>query len=301
MSEQTPIERKQQLASKDLEPRVAEPAAELERVARALLEQNRENRQFICSVAHDLRSPLVNLQGFSQVLSHSCADIREILLHAEVPQSLRQRGEAILDGEIGESLYYIQKAVTDLSDMLTALLKLSRVGHASYKVELIDLGELFGEIVAARSEEIARAAAIIVMKDLPPVRGDRAALGEVFSQLLSNALHYADPERPLKIEIGTIAQPDIDHLSTRLNSHTTCFVRDNGSGIPSQLHSKVFQPFQRLHPKSAQGNGIGLAVARRIVERHNGRIWFESQADIGTTFFVALPARESDPACAKTV
>jgi signal transduction histidine kinase len=103
---------------------------------------------------------------------------------------------------------------------------------------------------------------------------------------LGNALNYLDPKRPSRIEVGSLG---LDQANAAAGL-CIYYVRDNGLGISESGRAKVFQPFQRLHPQAAAGEGLGLAIVQRVVERHGGRIWFESAVGQGTTFFVALPA-----------
>ena len=121
------------------------------------------------------------------------------------------------------------------------------------------------------------------------MRGDATALEQLFANLIGNALQYLDATRAGMIAIGSLsltANGTADGLQT-------FFVRDNGLGIPESCLKKVFQAFQRAHPEVAQGEGIGLAIVRRIVERHRGKIWVESTVGEGSTFFVALPSTKA--------
>jgi signal transduction histidine kinase len=131
----------------------------------------------------------------------------------------------------------------------------------------------------------------------PAVWGDRTALEQVFANLIGNALNYLDPRRPGIIEIGCLpgTQPPRELAGATENPWRTYYVKDNGLGIPAAHQAKVFQAFQRLHPAAGGGEGIGLTIVQRIVQRHQGKIWLESQAGAGTTFFVALPAAAKKP------
>src|SRR5262249_47100517 len=123
------------------------------------------------------------------------------------------------------------------------------------------------------------------VQDLPLAWGDATACEQLFANLISNALKYIDPKRPGVIEVGS--DPWEGHETTE--GLQTYYVKDNGLGIPEACQSKIFQVFQRFHPDVAQGDGMGLAIVRRIVARHNGKVWAESKPGAGSTFFVALP------------
>jgi signal transduction histidine kinase len=121
-----------------------------------------------------------------------------------------------------------------------------------------------------------------VVGALPPARSDPTAVEQVLANLIGNALHYLDPERPGLVEVGS--------LSDGPNGAHSYYVRDNGIGIPAAYHPKLFQALQRLHPDKAPGEGIGLAIVRRVLERLGGTIKLESAPGVGTTFTFTLPA-----------
>jgi PAS domain S-box-containing protein len=266
----------------ELEQRVQERTAELAESNRQLAQKNDENETFVYSVSHDLRSPLVNLEGFGKELGMSCADLRRILADGDLPAAVRERGLALLDGEMAESLRYIQTAVARLSAIIDALLRLSRVGRVVYQPEVVDVNAVVARVVEAMRGTARERGATVTIGDLPPARADRTAVEQVFANLVGNALNYLEPGRPGEVSVGTTAAP--------APGFSAYFVRDNGSGIPAAYVAKVFQAFQRLHPDRAAGEGMGLATVRRIVERHGGKVWLESTAGDGSTFFFTLPA-----------
>jgi signal transduction histidine kinase len=122
---------------------------------------------------------------------------------------------------------------------------------------------------------------------LPPVWGDPVALEQVFANLIGNAVNYLSPSREGRVEIGTTPAPP------GVRSLRIFYVRDNGLGIPEIALPRLFSAFQRLHGNVAPGEGIGLALVRRVVERHGGRVWAESTEGVGTTFYVSLPEAAS--------
>ncbi|HEV3257297.1 MAG TPA: CHASE3 domain-containing protein [Gemmataceae bacterium] len=272
-----------------LEQRVVERTAELAEANRELVQKNRENEMFVYSVSHDLRSPLVNLQGFSKELGQAGQDFRALLADAGLPEAVRRRGIGLVDGEMAESIRFIQTAVERLSGIIDALLRLSRAGRVEFRHQHVPMNGLLARVVEAMSSTMAERGAAVTVADLPPAWGDPTAVEQVFANLVGNALNYLDPSRPGVIEIGSANAAGTAAPGGRA-SLQTYYVRDNGLGIPEPYAPKVFQAFQRLHPGRAKGEGIGLAMVRRTVERHGGRIWFESTEGAGSTFFVALPA-----------
>jgi len=242
-----------------------------------------ENEAFVYSVSHDLRSPLVNLQGFSKELTRSLADLRAHIETGESTVEGRDAQRGILDGPMTSSIRFIQTAVTRLSNIINALLQLSRAGRVVYQGQKVEVSKIVARIVDSMHATIGERKATVRVDELPAAWGDPAAIEQIFANLIGNALNYLDKRRPGEISIGSL--PANADSAGRI----VYFIRDNGLGIAETGHSKIFQPFQRLHPQAAPGEGMGLAIIYRVVERLGGRIWFMSPAGQGTTFFVSLP------------
>lgn len=275
--------------NEELEQRVAARTAELAESNRQLAQKNEENETFVYSVSHDLRSPLVNLEGFSKELLAVCADLRGLLRDEEVPAAVRGQALGLLDGDMAESIHFIETAVARLSSIIDALLRLSRAGRVVYRQQAVDVSAVVTRVVRSMTATTAQRGATITVGPLPPAWGDPTGVEQVFANLVGNALNYLDPARPGRVELGSLDQADLAGGERRGAWHAY-YVRDNGLGIPAAYVPKVFQAFQRLHADMAPGEGMGLAIVRRIVERHGGRIWLESEPGAGSTFFVTLPA-----------
>jgi signal transduction histidine kinase len=256
----------------------------------ALAQKDRDNEMFVYSVSHDLRAPLINLQGFSQELAAVCADLRGLLATVNLPVDVRRRATTLLERDAAESVHFIQTAVTRLAGIIDALLRLSRVGRVEYQWQMVDVRAAVVRVVESLRDTIAQRGAEVTLGDLPPAWGDPQALEQVFANLIGNAINYLDPQRPGRIEIGSHAKPGEPRAAWR-----TYYVKDNGLGIPEGQQGKLFLAFQRLHPDVAAGEGIGLALVRRVVERHSGRVWLESVTGVGSTFFIALRDRPHEP------
>jgi signal transduction histidine kinase len=264
-----------------LEQRVRERTAELADSNRQLAERNEENETFVYSVSHDLRSPLVNLEGFSKELDMVRGELRQILADCGLPSAVRQKGLDLVDGDMAESIRYIRSAVARLGAIIDALLQLSRVGRVVYRLERVDVQAIVDRVLEAMRGTIQQCGAQVAVGNLPPVMADATATELVFANLIGNAVNYLDPARPGRIEVGTVGDA--------LPGYRTFFVRDNGLGIPAAYVPKVFQAFQRLHPDRAEGEGMGLAIVRRIVERHGGKVGLDSAPGAGSTFSFTLP------------
>ena len=272
---------------------LARRADELARINETLRQQTQENEMFIYSVSHDLRVPLVNLQGFSKELIRACDELRAALSDSSIDAQMRQRIERVVDEDIGEALHYLQTAVLRASHIIDALLRLSRIGRVEYRHQKVEVRDIVPRVIDAMQGSIRARRAQVQVSDLPAVWGDPTALEQVFANLIGNAVNYLDPSREGRIEIGTTPAPP------GVQSLRIFYVRDNGLGIPAIALPRLFNAFQRLHGTAAAGEGIGLALVRRVVERHGGRVWAESAEGVGTTFYLSLPEAGARPAAGR--
>ena len=283
--------RREQLHAGVLERR----AEELDSVNVQLREKARENEMFVYSVSHDLRSPLVNLQGFGKELEFIGKDLARLVDRDEVPPEVRRQARAMIATEMGESIGFIQTAVTRLSGIIDALLRLSRAGQVEYRRQQVDVTPIVGRVVVALRGTIEERGATVNVAELPTAWGDPTAIEQVFANLIGNALNYLDRARPGLIEVFAVEPDESGGPAEGVAPGSVAYaVRDNGLGISPSYKAKVFTAFQRLHGDVAKGEGVGLALVRRIVERLGGRVWFESEPGQGTTFYVSFPAAEPE-------
>lgn len=285
MTQQKLLERSLEQAAAELETRVEQRTRQVERTLAELKSKNEEVEAFVYIVSHDLRAPLVNVQGFVRELGISCSRLKTVLSSLPLPEQDRQIIGEILEEDISGALRFISASSSKFERLIEALLGLSRQGRRIYCLEPIDVRELVDNAIAAMQQMIDDSSASIRIGPLPTVTADRTALDQVFSNLICNSIKYRSTARPLEVEVGGAVEDKMVHY----------WVRDNGLGIPESGKAKLFQVFQRLHPKIACGEGMGLAIVHRIVERHGGKIRAESQDGEGTTFFFSLPAQPGNP------
>ncbi len=233
---------------------------EIQSKNRELERQNAELERFTYSVSHDLKAPLVTIKGFIGLLQ----------------RDLDSGDRASVAADIDK----IARATDNLARQLDELLELSRVGRLVRPPIDIDLGAMVRDVVSMFAESIAdREAEVSVADDMPAARGDAGRVFEVFQNLVGNALKFMDGASRPRIEVG----------ADLVDGRVLCFVRDNGIGIESDYHERIFNLFERLDTR-IEGTGIGLALAKRIIEFHDGRIWAESDGvGQGTTFWFTLP------------
>jgi PAS domain S-box-containing protein len=251
--------------------------ADLDLANRELAQRNAENESFVYSVSHDLRAPLVNLQGFSQELALAGGALATLLDSPGIPEPVRVNARTLLDGEIQESISFIRNSVRHLGSIIDGLLRLSRVGRIEYESVPVDVAAVVRDMLASMHSTVEAVGAQIDVGPLPTAVGDRNAICQVFANIIGNALKSFDAPRPGRISI-----------SASSTAPPVFAVRDNGIGIPVEYQSKIFHVFQQVHNTRNPGEGMGLAIVRRIIEKHGGRIWFESAAQVGTTFYFTL-------------
>jgi signal transduction histidine kinase len=258
--------------------------SELARRSQELAAKNEEIESFVYVVSHDLRAPLVNLRGFSEELRTSCAELEHRLGQSGMPEALARDLKRVLHEDIDGSLHYVTASGSKLQRLIDSLVTLSRTGRDEYELERLHVANLVRSTLDILRGSIEQSGVRVEVGELPDVHGDLTAIGQVFTNLISNAVKYLQPGRPGAIEIGGEEQPDdMCHF----------WVRDNGAGLHPNAQRRIFQVFQRFHPELAGGEGMGLAIVKRVVERHGGKVWVESQAGTGTTFHVTLPNARS--------
>jgi len=243
-----------------------------------LEERSLENEGFIYCVSHDLRSPLLNIQAFSKELIKSAESTKEELLKSQEEISPSLQG---LLSESKDSLSFILASVGKLTQIIESVLGLSRAGRIPIKLETIDMNLKMETIIKSIESLIRESGCAITILDLPEICGDRVAVNQIFLNLITNSIKYRSPDRPLIIEIG-------EDLSQSNPYYKAIYVKDNAIGIPPNSLEKVFLPFEQIKDRKIAGEGLGLSIVKKLIERIGGRVAVESQENVGTVFTIFL-------------
>ena len=257
-----------------------------------LREANDEIQRFAYIVSHDLRSPLVNIMGFTSELEELRADIFKRIAtlgraaSAPPPAMVAGETEAVLEGQdkqlsqdFSEALGFIKSSIAKMDRLISAILDLTREGRREFEPVRIETRELIEGIVATVAHQAAEADAQIRIEPLPQIVSDRLALEQIFSNLIDNALKYLKPGVPGDISVRG---------QTKLG-FAIFEVADNGRGIDPKDHQRIFDLFRRAGTQDKPGQGIGLAHVRALVRRLGGTLSVSSKLHSGSTFTVTLP------------
>lgn len=260
-----------------------------------LQEANDEIQRFAYIVSHDLRSPLVNIMGFTSELDELRGDIFRRIAELSRPDSLpppamddsASVAEPVLDGpdeqlsqDFTEALEFIKSSIAKMDRLIGAILSLTREGRREFHPASIAMRDLIESIASTVAHQAAEASAQIRVEPLPDIVSDRIAIEQIFSNLIDNALKYLKPDVP----------GDIAIRGRRMLGFAIFEITDNGRGIDPKDHKRIFDLFRRAGPQDRPGQGIGLAHVRALVRRLGGTISVSSELNTGTTFTVTLPS-----------
>jgi len=255
---------------------------EKESLNTVLKNKNKELKQILYATSHDLRTPLVNIQGFNQELAKYLTKLESILNSMEVPDNVKEKIEYIIDEEIPESMNFISSSASKMDYMLSGLLSLSRLGQKRLSIKKLNVNEILEEVLSNFEYEIKNMDVVLEIDELPNCIGDESQINQVFTNLISNALKYLDPDRQGKITIS----------GQKAKQWSNYSVQDNGIGIPEDQQKKIFNLFHQGDPESG-GIGLGLNIIKQIIDRHKGDITVESLKGQGTKFTISLPNDKS--------
>ena len=254
---------------------------ELERLNRDLIAKRQEMENFLYITSHDLRTPLVNIQGFSQNLERYLSELREELAPGRSPQPLNEAVSKLTGKEIPVALKFVLESSHKMDSLISSLLKVARLGRVEMKPQYLEMNDLVKKIVDSTFYQLGEAGATAKVGVLPPCKADPAAVSQLFANLLENSIKYRSGDRPLAISITGEAR----------GARVVYKVADNGSGIAPKDLGRIWDIFYRgSAARPGEGEGIGLTVVKYMTEKNGGSIKAESEEGRGTVFCVELPA-----------
>jgi signal transduction histidine kinase len=234
---------------------------QLKLIVKEIDRSNKELQKFADIVSHDLHEPLRTVSSFIDLLAR------------------RYKGN--LDEKADRYIAFALEGIDRMSKMISGLAAYSKIGTHTREFTMVDLEEILKQVKAGLNKSIEESNAEINHDPLPQIDGDETLLVQLFQNLIGNAIKFRKKDVPPRV-----------HISSELKEKEWLFgVHDNGFGISPEFHDRIFVIFQRLHTREEfAGTGLGLSVCKKIVERHGGRIWVESQPGEGSTFYFTLPA-----------
>ena len=254
----------------------------------------KELESFTYVVSHDMRSPLVNIKGFSIELESAFKKVNSILQtqfgKLDIDQQIQVKR---LFERIPQSISFIKKGAEKLDSMTNQMLKLSRIGRYHLNIQPLDVKQIIQDYTDVISQTVENQNIIIKIGDIPNINGDAVAVSQIFANIIDNSIKYSHPDRQCIIKIdGKIVKNEVAYS-----------IQDNGRGIKKGDEESVFTIFKRTGDNSSiPGEGIGLPYTKTIIEKHMGKIWFESKENHGTSFYFTIAnnlpiskADKSDP------
>ena len=252
---------------------------ERELLHKELKQKNRELEQIVYITSHDLRAPLVNIDGYSREVGRLLKELFTILERDEISAEVKEKVDLIVKKNIAIAENHISTSVSKMNALLSGLLQISRIGRFEINKEKLDMNEIISDIVDTVKYQVEKAGAKVEISELPSCTGDNNLINQLFSNIIENALKYLDPERP-----------GIIRFSGRTENGSSVYcIEDNGIGIPPDHKEKIFEIFYQLKPKQSAGEGLGLTIVMKVINIHHGKIWVESEPGTGSKFYVSLP------------
>ncbi|MDP4266608.1 MAG: response regulator [Bacteroidota bacterium] len=244
-----------------------------------LNQKNKELEQIVYVASHDLRSPLLNINGYARELKAILSTLKSETGKHSIPEELQNKFNELLGNFADDSLDYILKSTRKIDKLVNALLKYSRLGRVEINIKKLNVSGIIDDILKTFDYVIQFNNVQVIKGDIPECLGDELQINQLFSNLIDNALKYLDTERKGIINIYGKSNSDFSEY----------FIEDNGIGIATEKHHEIFKLFYRLDPGKTEGEGIGLSIISKIINKHHGTIKIKSQVGKGTCFIIKIP------------
>jgi signal transduction histidine kinase len=257
---------------------LAVEVVERKRAAQELREANDSLEQRVTLRTTELREMIEGLESFNRSVSH---DLRGPL--GGIAGAARMARDFMAENQREKADRFLQAIATEAdrtTKMVDALLALARTGDAPLDVRTLDMAAMVREVVDTIAQARGSGPLPVVIGPLPDVRADPDLMRQVLVNLIGNAVKFAAEQPDPRVEIGAVEE----------GGRSVYFVRDNGVGFDPGQSARLFKPFHQLHAQRFQGSGVGLSIVKRIVDRHNGKVWGESRPGQGATFFFSVGA-----------
>lgn len=249
----------------------------------AISSKNKELENYLSVASHDLRSPLVNILGFSKRFQTQSDSLIAVLNECRLEDKTKLSIDKIANEGIPKTLNFINSNIMKMDGLIKGLLQISRTGRINMTIKKMDMNRLINSIITDQDFQLNELAAEVIVDDLQNCYGDESQLNQMFTNIIGNALKYHDKDRKLIMKIASQT-----HYNKVIYS-----ISDSGIGIAPRHLEKIWNIFYRVDSASLEaGEGIGLSLAKKITEKHKGKIWAESEEGVGSTFYVELQKNE---------
>jgi len=256
---------------------------EKDRINRDLIVSKQEMENFLYITTHDLRSPLVNIQGFSQNLDRYIKELIGTISRTPLPDETRQTLEKLTGERVPEALAYVLDSSRKMDALITALLKVSRIGRVEMHPKAVEMNQVLKKITDSLRYQLQETSGSINCGGLPQCKADPLAVTQLFTNLLDNAIKYRHKDRALEVNVTGVIKGGMALYT----------VADNGAGIPAADLGRIWNVFSQADSTPTKsGEGIGLPMVKRIAEKNGGSIWAESKEGEGSVFYIKLPAAQ---------
>lgn len=246
---------------------------------------NKELKEIVYISSHDLKYPLMNIQRSGSAMQESCDNLLKLAGNISTDPLAARQFDDIIKTDIQDSLQGIKSGSDQIRLHLDGMLNISKIGCSEFHETTVDMTHLLDEVRCSVRFQVRDCEATLTVQSLPECFGDKELITQVFTNLIDNALKYRHPSRKPVIAISGSIE----------GSRAIYCVKDNGIGIDEDYHENVFEIFRRLNPEGdINGEGLGLTIVVRIMERLDGDIWIQSEPDKGSSFFVAIPIQSKE-------